>query len=150
MEEADRQKCGEPHHRGVEVSCCQVENLEIFGSETHSPNVISAWCQILGHSTHLLVCWDRSKSKPEGEDRHGDRGETSNDEERVTKLEELGGNGGLLEIGQDAASVEDSLRDVMHLQWGDITRTGLCINSKVSEILLTRRRKRATRVNEVT
>ena len=112
--------------------------------------MISAWCQILGHSIHLLVCWDRSKSKPEGEDRHGDRGETSNDEERVAKLEELGGNGGLLEIGQDATSVEDSLRDVMHLQWGDITRTGLCINSKVSEILLTRRRKRATRVNEVT
>ena len=116
MEEADRQKCGEPHHRGVEVSCCQVQNLEIFSSETHSPNVISAWCQILGHSTHLLVCWDRSKSKPEGEDRHGDRGETSNDEERVAKLEELGGNGGLLEIGQDAASVEDSLRDVVHLE----------------------------------
>jgi len=81
-----------------------------------------------GGVQHLQLCWDWSKAKPEGKNWHGDRREPSNNKEGIAQLEELWGNGRFVKVGQDAACVEDCLRDVVHqekeegdaCEWGDI------------------------------
>jgi len=69
-----------------------------------------------GEVDDLLLDGSAGQTEPEGEHGQDDAAQPGEDEQQVSQLEQLAGDGGLLGVGEDAAGVEHGLGQVVDEQ----------------------------------